>query len=236
SVSSSNKCSKTVKPNDDLNNKKWTKNVIFVRLEFHIKPQTHKQPFLLLPAFSHQHYYYQHLPTLSLPPFTVLMDDTTVTNGLNRRNSVPSAVILPNGNNNHHHHRLRHLNSFELVSLKFPTATPSYTSLKDIIPSSPSSILSPSPATNSAGGAGAITSPTSGSGYEISIRNRLVKQAAWAYLQPTVPSSPSSSSPCLCFSREFFRPIESGFRQLLCETATRVYDWLVDVMWLILCR
>ncbi|XP_024984805.1 uncharacterized protein LOC112520632 [Cynara cardunculus var. scolymus] len=55
---------------------------------------------------------------------------------------------------------------FELVSIK-PTC---YTSLRDILPSPPSIVHSPK--------------PPSDSGYEISIRNRLVKQAAWAYLQP----------------------------------------------------
>ncbi|KAF3441592.1 hypothetical protein FNV43_RR15507 [Rhamnella rubrinervis] len=67
---------------------------------------------------------------------------------------------------------------FELVSLKSSLA---YTSLKDLIPTSPG---------------GFVNSPTAASaansGYEISIRNRLVKQAAWAYLQP-MSSSPGSS-------------------------------------------
>lgn len=72
---------------------------------------------------------------------------------------------------------------FELISLNTSTAPSSlsYTSLKDLMPFSPS-------------GAG-MNSPTAAtaanSGYEISIRNRLVKQAAWAYLQP-MSSSPSS--------------------------------------------
>ncbi|KAF3442721.1 hypothetical protein FNV43_RR16638 [Rhamnella rubrinervis] len=65
---------------------------------------------------------------------------------------------------------------FELVSLKSSLA---YTSLKDLIPTSPG---------------GFVNSPTAASaansGYEISIRNRLVKQAAWAYLQP-MSSSPA---------------------------------------------
>lgn len=71
---------------------------------------------------------------------------------------------------------------FELISLK----TESYTSLKDLLPSSPA-VNSPTPA-----------SAAGNSGYEICIRNRLVKQAAWAYLQP-MSSSPASSS------RHFFR-------------------------------
>ncbi|CAJ1967217.1 unnamed protein product [Sphenostylis stenocarpa] len=54
--------------------------------------------------------------------------------------------------------------------------TPSYTSLKDVLPYS----------------AAAVNSPAANH-HQVSIRNRLVKQAAWAYLQPmsTSPSGPS---------------------------------------------
>lgn len=77
--------------------------------------------------------------------------------------------------------------AFELVPIKSSSSSSSpslaYTSLRDILPS-----------------ATAIGSPTAASavnsGYEISIRNRLVKQAAWAYLQP-MSSSPGSSGPHL---------------------------------------
>ncbi|KAL8201617.1 hypothetical protein R6Q57_010764 [Mikania cordata] len=67
---------------------------------------------------------------------------------------------------------------YELVSLK----PPSYTSLRDIIPTAV--IQSPKPPSFAAQ-----------SGYEISIRNRLVKQAAWAYLQPmsTTPGAGGSN-------------------------------------------
>ncbi|CAN6577319.1 unnamed protein product [Malus baccata var. baccata] len=82
----------------------------------------------------------------------------------------------------------------ELLSLK---SSKSYTSLRDLLPSS-----------------AAVNSPTvasaNNSGCEISIRNRLVKQAAWAYLQPmsstSGPSGPNflrrlclKLSPCLSF-------------------------------------
>ncbi|KAI3706552.1 hypothetical protein L6452_24368 [Arctium lappa] len=60
---------------------------------------------------------------------------------------------------------------FELVSIK-PTSC--YTSLRDILPTPPSAVNSPKPPCFAA----------ADSGYEISIRNHLVKQAAWAYLQP----------------------------------------------------
>ncbi|GLT94769.1 hypothetical protein SLE2022_124940 [Rubroshorea leprosula] len=68
----------------------------------------------------------------------------------------------------------------DFSSLKSPFTT--YTSLKDIIPSSVA-VNSPTAA-----------APTSNSGCQISIRNRLVKQAAWAYLQP-MSSPPDSSGP-----------------------------------------
>lgn len=70
----------------------------------------------------------------------------------------------------------------DLTYLKTSFAA-SYTSLKDILPS-------PAVAVNSPTAAGSATN----SGYEISIRNRLVKQAAWAYLQP-MSASPDSSGP-----------------------------------------
>ena len=73
---------------------------------------------------------------------------------------------------------------FELISLK----SLSYTSLKDLLPST-SVVQSPT-----AAGAAA------GSCHEISIRNHLVKQAAWAYLQPMSASPgslPGFSTECL---------------------------------------
>ncbi|XP_018813100.1 uncharacterized protein LOC108985302 [Juglans regia] len=111
---------------------------------------------------------------------------------LRRRNSiatpveVPAKFSLPNTTSKplHGSHSFPFQNGtapsldFELVSsLKSSQA---YTSLKDLLPSSSDA---------------AVASPTAAnSGYQISIRNRLVKQAAWAYLQP-MSSSPSSSGP-----------------------------------------
>ncbi|OVA07113.1 hypothetical protein BVC80_1289g28 [Macleaya cordata] len=118
------------------------------------------------------------------------MGSNEVPSSLHRRNSIPSAMVptkldipiklqsssfpITNGD------RVSSLSAvdFELISLK---SSQEYTSLKDLIPSS-------SPTT-------AVQSPTASgiqSCYEISIRNRLVKQAAWAYLQP-MSSSPNSS-------------------------------------------
>ncbi|KAH7512228.1 uncharacterized protein LOC107432265 isoform X2 [Ziziphus jujuba] len=110
---------------------------------------------------------------------------------------------------------------FELVSLKTSLA---YTSLRDLIPSSPG---------------GLIHSPTAASavnsGYEISIRNRLVKQAAWAYLQPM------SSSPVSVGTHFFHRfslrlsaqnPVSAclGFiRSHVIPTLTRAFDGILRV-------
>ncbi|KAJ9184554.1 hypothetical protein P3X46_004268 [Hevea brasiliensis] len=68
--------------------------------------------------------------------------------------------------------------AFELASFK---SSLSYTSLKDILPST--AVNSPTAAASACGSASR----------NISIRNRLVKQAAWAYLQP-MSSTPDSSS------------------------------------------
>ncbi|KAL5739941.1 hypothetical protein ACOSQ2_029121 [Xanthoceras sorbifolium] len=112
---------------------------------------------------------------------------------LRRRNSISTSVLVPSKltlpSKPHCTSSLINgsASSFELISLKSSLAT--YTSLRDILPSST---------------AAAVNSPTAGSSanscYEISIRNRLVKQAAWAYLQPN-SASPGSSG------HHFFHPI-----------------------------
>ncbi|XP_009763678.1 uncharacterized protein [Nicotiana sylvestris] len=106
---------------------------------------------------------------------------------------------------------------FELFSIK-PV---SYTSLRDILP--PSAVNSPRP----------MTSPHQGqSGSEISIRNRLVKQAAWAYLQP-MSTSPDSSGRSL-FRRTFLFPVNNPVAGILdCidryifAPLTKAVDWLL---------
>ncbi|XP_061354804.1 uncharacterized protein LOC133299330 [Gastrolobium bilobum] len=97
---------------------------------------------------------------------------------LRRRNSISTSMVSPN--------KLslpatppQRTNSLELVSLESPFS--SYISLRDVLPS-PNAATSPA--------ASAINS-----GYEISIRNHLVKQAAWAYLQPMSASPSCSSAP-----------------------------------------
>ncbi|XP_057972909.1 uncharacterized protein LOC131161276 [Malania oleifera] len=96
---------------------------------------------------------------------------------------------------------------FELVSLK----SLGYTSLKDLIPSS--SVQSPTAASASA--------------FQISIRNRLVKQAAWAYLQP-MSSSPAASA--FRFPADYFRNPLSGcldfLKHHIFPTIARVFDRL----------
>ncbi|GAU17477.1 hypothetical protein TSUD_340200 [Trifolium subterraneum] len=100
----------------------------------------------------------------------------------------------------------------ELLLLKSSPVT-SYTSLKDL--------LSPNVAVNSPTASFAAIN----SGYEISIRNRLVKQAARAYLQP-MASSVGNSSPRNSFHRivhclssnnslvDCFKSLVSGFTRI----------------------
>ncbi|CAK7341979.1 unnamed protein product [Dovyalis caffra] len=103
---------------------------------------------------------------------------------LRRRNSISTPVAIPSKLSFHTSSLPpSHLNGtlpspldISLLSVK---SSLSYTSLKDLLPSA--TVNSPTAAAS-----------TTTSAYEISIRNRLVKQAAWAYLQP-MSSSPDSS-------------------------------------------
>ncbi|XVF55825.1 hypothetical protein PTKIN_Ptkin06aG0067500 [Pterospermum kingtungense] len=94
----------------------------------------------------------------------------------------------------------------------------SYTSLKDILPS-------PAAAVNSPTAAGSATN----FGYEISIRNRLVKQAAWAYLQP-MSASPDSSGPR--FFRRLWRRFSSQnpFSSCLCFFRLKLFPALTRLL------
>ncbi|THG21090.1 hypothetical protein TEA_003173 [Camellia sinensis var. sinensis] len=103
---------------------------------------------------------------------------------------------------------------FELIFIK-PL---SYTSLKDLLPSS------------------AVNSPTSSapaqSGYEISIRNRLVKQAAWAYLQPMSTSPGSGGRHFLCrlrskISSHLLNNPFTFFLRFLSRSISRAFDHLL---------
>ncbi|KAL3536045.1 hypothetical protein ACH5RR_004506 [Cinchona calisaya] len=107
-----------------------------------------------------------------------------------RSNSIStSSLVVPI--NLHHHHSSSNSSSsafksssvdFDLISIK-PI---SYTSLKDLLPSTP--VNSPKPNNNNN-----INSCPAQTGSDISIKNRLVQQAAWAYLQP-MSTSPDSSA------------------------------------------
>lgn len=133
------------------------------------------------------------------------MDDAEVAGAtpspLRRRNSIATSVVIPTRftvatPKPIHSSSLRNGAvslfppppplDFELISLKSSQA---YTSLKDLLPFA------------------AVNSPTSASASasEISIRNRLVKQAAWAYLQPTISPLPDSSGSRFLLRRLWLR-------------------------------
>ncbi|XP_037492438.1 uncharacterized protein LOC119369791 [Jatropha curcas] len=157
------------------------------------------------------------LPPLAPPPT------------LRRRNSIATSVViptqltlpskplytlsLPTGNGS----------DFELGQLASFKSSLSYTSLKDILPST--AVNSPTAAPSAAGSA-----------CEISIRNRLVKQAAWAYLQP-MSSSPDSSSQH--FLRRLWlqlstrNPITACIRFIsihIIPSITGAFDWIIQAI------
>nr|POE68370.1 hypothetical protein CFP56_12544 [Quercus suber] len=166
------------------------------------------------------------------PPPQQTQSKPSSSSSLRRRNSIATSVVVPtrlsftaaatttkplqsfNTFPNHQNGTVSRpppLDYDELLSLKCsPPQT--YTSLKDILPVSASNaaVSSPTPASTAA----------VSSGYEISIRNRLVKQAAWAYLQP-MSSSPGSSGPhflhrlWLSFLSFFRRHVVPAFTHLL---------------------
>ncbi|KAM0007977.1 hypothetical protein Hdeb2414_s0125g00804721 [Helianthus debilis subsp. tardiflorus] len=89
---------------------------------------------------------------------------------------------------------------YELVSME----PASYTSLRDILPNT--IVQSPK-----------LPSFAVNSGYEISIRNRLVKQAAWAYLQP-MSSSPGGGGSTV------FHRVWNRFSDVFIRIMTRMFD------------
>lgn len=109
---------------------------------------------------------------------------------------------------------------FDLISVK-PV---SYVSLRDLLPS-PAAFNSPKPKSH----AQSQFHP----GHEISIRNRLVKQAAWAYLQPRSTAPDSSSRNFLHRLRDQFtteNPIAAFFRffnRHVFGSLNRFFDWLL---------
>ncbi|XP_059669585.1 uncharacterized protein LOC132314781 [Cornus florida] len=117
--------------------------------------------------------------------------------------------------------------SFPTVDLELIKPPLSYTSLKDILPST-ASVLSPT--------SNAV--PVSAS-CEISIRNRLVKQAAWSYLQP-LSTSPDSVGPHFLrrlwvrFSCDYvknpFTAFLRFFDRRILQAITRVFDRLIRLV------
>ncbi|KAG6386230.1 hypothetical protein SASPL_155122 [Salvia splendens] len=134
---------------------------------------------------------------------------------LRRRSSVPSSIavaplklnLLP------HHHNRSSSSSDDLELLSIKPNSHSYTSLKDLLPTT--AVNSPRP--SSAHG-----------GYDIGIRNRLVKQAAWAYLQP-MSASPGSAGGS--FIRRVF-PRLAAFFDLLRRGAAQAIDWTLRLVWI----
>lgn len=120
----------------------------------------------------------------------------------------------------------------ELVS--FGNASFEYTSLKDIIPALPSPTpMSPAAAAPAAAAAGHSRG-------EIPIRNRLVKQAAWAYLQPMAASSQSTAGGVfhrLCSRiagnlRDHFGAGLHFFRLRVVPAISQAFGCLFGVLWL----
>ncbi|KAJ0235252.1 Uncharacterized protein HA466_0268440 [Hirschfeldia incana] len=101
--------------------------------------------------------------------------------------------------------------NFELISLK----PPSYTSLRDII-SSPSNSSVNLPSVNGS------SSPVLSNVGDISIRNPLVKQAAWSYLQPTALASAEDSPGCSQLFRRVWLHFSAGIQFL-----KRMVDWFL---------
>ncbi|XP_058739005.1 uncharacterized protein LOC131610931 [Vicia villosa] len=106
----------------------------------------------------------------------------------------------------------------ELLLLKSPYT--SYTSLRDMLPSPHAAVNSPT-----------TSSATINSGYEISIRNHLVKQAAWAYLQPMSSFPTNSSTPN--FLRRLCHRLSSSSSITSCFTSmvsgfTRIFHQILQ--------
>ncbi|XP_028787479.1 uncharacterized protein LOC114743434, partial [Neltuma alba] len=103
---------------------------------------------------------------------------------LRRWHSIPTSVVVPPRADSYAaatHTPRPSVLDLDFGSIKSPS---SYTSLRDVLPSSAAAVNSPT-----------ASSAATNSSYHISIRNRLVKQAAWAYLQPLSASPQSSSGP-----------------------------------------
>ncbi|KAJ9541443.1 hypothetical protein OSB04_027949 [Centaurea solstitialis] len=133
--------------------------------------------------------------SILLPPMEDVKPPTTT---LRRRNSTvpPSNLTLQTNSSTTTTTTISNTSAdFELLSLK----PASYTSLRDILPSTAAVVQSPK-----------VRSFATHSDYEIPIRNRLVKQAAWAYLRPMSTSPDSDGS--TVFHRIWNRFSDACFR------------------------
>ncbi|KAI3984935.1 hypothetical protein MKX01_004703 [Papaver californicum] len=162
-------------------------------------------------------------------------EELPVSSSIRRRNSFPSSMVLDipiQLQDSSYPNRDKISSSLDLELFSFKPISSSqddkYTSLKDLMPYSLSAaVQSPT---------GSMIQPC----YEISIRNRLVKQAAWAYLQP-MSSSPGSSGNSI--KRMWFRfqnqyvknPINACLdfigRRLI-PMVSRVFNRLIGSLWL----
>ncbi|XP_013684183.2 uncharacterized protein LOC106388614 [Brassica napus] len=102
---------------------------------------------------------------------------------------------------------------FDLISIKPPSFV-TYTSLRDII-SSPSNSSVKLPSINGS------SSPVLSTVGDISIRDPLVKQAAWSYLQATAQTSSEDSAGC-----QFFRRVWIHFSAGV-QFLRRVFEWIL---------
>ncbi|KAI3747120.1 hypothetical protein L6452_09567 [Arctium lappa] len=122
---------------------------------------------------------------------------------LRRRNSIgPSSTYTTH---DHPSSSSSYSADFELLSLK----PASYTSLRDILPYTPAVVQSPK-----------VSSFAARSGYEIPIRNRLVKQAAWAYLRPMSTSPDSGGS-------TVFHRLWNRFSDACLRLVNQIFDCLL---------
>lgn len=130
---------------------------------------------------------------------------------LRRRNSISAPVIMvpPPLPNHSSSGATTSSSSDDLELLSIKPSSHSYTSLKDLMPSA--AVNSPKP----------HSAPLAQLGSDISIRNRLVKQAAWAYLQP-MSTSPGATGD------GFFHhlwPRVSAFFDFIRHGVIRILDW-----------
>ncbi|XP_051149616.1 uncharacterized protein LOC127264206 [Andrographis paniculata] len=146
------------------------------------------------------------------------MDDVvSPTNGqdhplLRRRSSVPAAppklILLPHRSSSSTTTTGTFSSSSDdLELLVIKPASYSYTSLKDLLPAA--AVNSPKP------------SQVLQSDSDICIRNRLVKQAAWAYLQP-MSSSPGAAGDGFCQR-------VAAFFDLLRRSVIRILNWTLQI-------